>query len=665
MAPLALLAVLVIGALVPAVALGAASSFTGGPDQWPLYVLNDHTPIAVHFVADPGSGLATGTTYYVKVRYTVGTAPSGSSNRGFTWNQSSGLWAQERDAWTSFPTVTTDASGGISSGAWAFVKFGDDTLAGQYHIMVSLSATSGATFNGSFVPTVTVLDPRIDGGWVHNGVATGKSAATRAIVTDEASTVVYSVNKTEGQLVDDDSNGVVDDEDWGPVGNTGDFCMSVPALSAIGINLNKTTWTPGNGFVSGPADVNLAISAADTMAPTAPGLVGGVGGDMTAALTWTSALDNTAVSGYYVYRWTAAPFGAAYSPVHSRIATLGAGETSYEDSGLTNGVAYMYEIRAFDASTNVGPRSATATVTPAVMVPDTLVTPATPDGNDGWYITAPTVEMSPGSGRTCYYSFETVPSTWTTYTAPIPIPSGQSKLSYYESDGVLSSDIGTLTFKVDTTAPRATLASPALSVPWYVGRSFKVAWNGSDAGSGVDAYEVRYRTSTVGAWVTWRSGTTAKSAVFTGAAGSNNYFQARVYDIAGNVSPWTAVACTVVPYDQNKAWYSSGWSTAYGPGFYLGSSRYTTKKGAAVSMSFTRGTLYLVARSGPKMGKYAVYYRGARIGTVNLYSATSKLRQTFKLVSKTTGTTAYPVKLVNLGIAGRTRVEFDGFAIKR
>ena len=161
----------------PAAAFAAASSFTGGPDQWPIYTLNDHTPIAVHFTAGAEQGLAPSTSYYLKVRYTVATTPSGLTNRGFTWNPVTARWVQEREDWSSFPTVSTDASGAISSSSgWAFAKFGDDAKSGQYHIMISLSATGDAsTFNGSFVPTVTVLDPRVNGSWVHNGIATGKA----------------------------------------------------------------------------------------------------------------------------------------------------------------------------------------------------------------------------------------------------------------------------------------------------------------------------------------------------------------------------------------------------------------------------------------------------------------------------------------------------------
>jgi len=659
---------LMLSALVPSIALAAASSFTGGPDQWPVYLSNDHTPIAVHFTADASAGLAPSTTYFVKVRYTVGTTPSGSTNRGYTWNPTTSAWAQERDEWTFFPTVTTDASGTIGSSAgWVFTKFGDETKKGPYHLMVSLSATgSGATFNATILPIVTVLDSRTEASSVHNGVASGIQASKRAAVTLDASTTVLSLSKTEAQLVDDDANTVVDDENWGPAGATGDFHMSVPVSTTIGINLNQIPWSPATGFVSGPADVNLAIGAADTIAPTAPGGLVGQSGDTTASLEWTAAADNSAVAGYYVYRWSTVPAGAAYSAVASRVATLAAGETSYQDSALTNGLTYVYEVRAFDAATNVGPRSSATTVTPNVARPNATVTPSQPDGDMGWYLTVPSVELTTGPGLTSLYAFSATPSVWTPYTAPIVIPVGVSTLTYRHTDGVTMGATGTLPFKVDTSAPSATMSAPAMTVPTSKSTSFKISWNGTDVGSGIAGYHVQYRTSATGTWKDRFLSTSTKSTTLVGAVpGANYYFRVRATDVAGNEGAWSTVRQTVVPYDQGRLRVSANWKTVAGSFYYLGSSRYATTKGASATLSFTRGTVYLVAKTSPKLGKIAVYYRGRRVGTVDLHSNTTKYRQVFRIASSSTATTPGTVKLVNLGTKDHARIEVDGFAIKR
>lgn len=661
----ALLTALLLAAFAPSAALAASGSYTGGADRYPAVVPNDHTPIAVHFSADASSGLAPDSSYYVKVRFTVGTTPGGTTNRGFTWNPVTRSWVQERGNWSLFPTVSTDSSGAISPGSgWTFAKFGDDTKSGVYHILVSLSATGeSSTFNGSNVQTITVIDPRVNGSWVHNGVATGGAADDEAAITYAASSTVLALSKTETQSVDDDSNGVTDDEGWGPAGAVGDFRMCVPSVTPIEVSLNQATWEPASGFVSGPADVDLAISAAETTAPTAPPVISGEAGDETSTLTWSPAVDDTAVAGYYVYRWSPSP-SAAYSPVHSRVATLDSTESTFADSGLTNGVTYLYEVRAFDAAGNVGPRSTTVTLTPPVLIPDAQVIPASPDGGNGWYVTAPTVTLTTETSRTALYSLEATPSVWTTCTAPIQIPPGVSKLTYRDTDGITMRKTAALDFRVDTSAPTAAVSAPVFSVLTASGRTFPVSWGGADAISGVAGYDVEYKTSASGVWTTWRAATTETSGAFTGAAGSNDYFRVRAIDAAGNVGAWSTEVRTVVPYDQGKARYSGSWGTARNSAYYLGSSRYTTKKGKYATLSFTKGTLYLIAKTGPKMGKLKVYLGRTKVTTVSLYSRTTKYRQVIKLLSRSSGTSARTVKVVNAGVKGRSRVEIDGFALK-
>jgi hypothetical protein len=530
--------------------------------------------------------------------------------------------------------------------------------------MISLSATGDAsTFNGSFVPTVTVFDPRVDGGWLHNGIATGKAASKNARLTDETSTTVLALQKTEAQLVDDDSNGIVDDEDYGPVGNTGDFRMSVPASTTVKVNLNQAFWGP-TAFVSGAADVDLAVGASDAVAPTAPGALSAFSGDGTASISWAPATDDVAVTGYHVYRWSPAPAGAAYSPIHSQVATLAAGATSFNDADLTNGTTYLYEVRAFDEATNVGPRSGPASVTPEVSAPGAIVVPASPDGEDGWYKTAPVVTLTPSApGRVSQYSFEASPSVWTTYTVPVTIPSGISTFYFRDTDGLTTSEVQSLPFKVDTTAPLAMPSAPTFSVQQTASRSFTVSWSGIDAVSGVAVFDVDVRTGTTGAWTPLRASTAATSVVFTGSYGSTYYYRIRATDVAGNTSGWATSGGTTVPYDQSKAHFSSGWRTGPRKSAFMGSYKYSTRRNAYATFSLSKGSLYLVTTMGPKFGKVAVYFRGHKVRVLDTYSPTMKYRQLRKIATFS-GHGAGTVKLVNLATSSRPRIELDGFAVR-
>lgn len=656
--------------VVPAPAIAAAGSFTGGPDQYPVYVPNDHTPIAVHFGADGSTlpTLAANTTYYLKVRFTVGVAPSGSTNRGFTWNPATGRWAQEREDWNQFPVVSTDASGSISNNAgWVFAKFGDEAKSGQYHLMISLSATGDAsTFNGSFVPTVTVLSPRTDGGWVHNGVAVTSTKANKNVrLTDEASSTVLSLQKSEAQGVDDDANGRVDDEDYGPTGNLGDFRMATPATSTIRVNLNQSVWPSATStFAPGPADTDIALGATDMVAPSAPAGPVAASGDGTAGVSWTAASDDTGVAGYYVYRWNPAPTGAAYSPVHARVATLAADATSYLDGTVADGTTYLYEVRAFDAATNVGPSSGVVTAAPAAVAPLTGVVPADPDGLEGWYRTTPVVTLTPSApGRTPMYSFDTTAAAFTTYTAPFAVPQGVHTLYYHDVEGTAVFATMQRTFKVDSVAPSPTVAAPLFSVLVSTSRSYPISWGGTDAASGLSVFDVQFRAGASGAWVPWRAATALTSSIFTGGAGGSYYFRASATDVAGNTSAWITSNASAVPYDQTKASYSHGWATVRSAPRYLGSAKYTSHKGASASFTLSKGTLYLVTKTGPGQGKVKVYYRGHYVRTIDTYSKTTQFGRVFKLVTCAKGAKPSAVKIVNQATHGRSKVEIDGLAL--
>ncbi len=129
------------------------------------------------------------TTYYVKLRFTPNAdgSPAGVDNRGFIWNGTSGGWAQERDDWTAFPTVTTDATGAIAQSDWFYCKFGDTTKSGTYYLLVSLSTgASGTTRNGNVVIPVTVFDTTSAGAWVHRGVDNSAEHRQAAKVVDHA-----------------------------------------------------------------------------------------------------------------------------------------------------------------------------------------------------------------------------------------------------------------------------------------------------------------------------------------------------------------------------------------------------------------------------------------------------------------------------------------------
>lgn len=95
-----------------------------------------------------------------------------------------------------------------------------------------------------------------------------------------------------------------------------------------------------------------AIPPADTSAPTAPtNLAGSPFSSTKVTLGWLASTDDTAVSGYIIYR-NGSPVGYASSTA-----------LSYLDYYLVPNTSYTYTVRAFDASGNQSPDSAPVTVT--------------------------------------------------------------------------------------------------------------------------------------------------------------------------------------------------------------------------------------------------------------------------------------------------------------
>lgn len=348
----------------------AAGNFPGGLVDAPRYVSNDHTVFGVTIAPTTAtSGLAPNTEYRVKLRFTEDTAPSPSTNRGFVWNPVSGSWVQEGADWSSCPTLTTDASGLLSNG-WLYGKFGDETRSGDYYLMLSLKAGTDDTLNASLLPVVTVLDTATEAGKVHNGVTIAPSQAqARAELTDpDSSSIVWSLTKTELNAVDSDSDGSIDnaEENRGPAGLPGDYTLVVPAATTCDLRLKRTATL--DNVVTGPADTDIALGAAEVVPPSAPPTASAEPTTTGVSVTWQAATDNVGVSGYRIYRSPVPTIPASFSPVASLVASLPAGDSTWIDTGVVPGERYSYQVRAVDAATNVGPRATAVMPVPPHVV---------------------------------------------------------------------------------------------------------------------------------------------------------------------------------------------------------------------------------------------------------------------------------------------------------
>ncbi len=127
-----------------------------------------------------------------------------------------------------------------------------------------------------------------------------------------------------------------------------------PSYRVIGVGVAGSTvfWAQDFGTAddSGSGTPPPPPPPSDTTLPTAPGLVTATSPSSSQiTLTWGAATDNVGVTGYRIYR------GGV------QVATTTS--TTYVDSGLAASTTYSYTVRAYDAASNLGPASNTATAT--------------------------------------------------------------------------------------------------------------------------------------------------------------------------------------------------------------------------------------------------------------------------------------------------------------
>ena len=78
--------------------------------------------------------------------------------------------------------------------------------------------------------------------------------------------------------------------------------------------------------------------------------------------------------------------------------------------------------------------------------------------------------------------------------------------------------------------------------------TFSVAWNGTDATSGIASFDVQSREDD-GGWTDWLANTSFESSLFSGRDGHNYSFRARARDRAGNAGAYPGTADSSVRVD--------------------------------------------------------------------------------------------------------------------
>jgi photosystem II stability/assembly factor-like uncharacterized protein len=158
------------------------------------------------------------------------------------------------------------------------------------------------------------------------------------------------------------------------------------------------------------------------------------------------------------------------------------------------------------------------------------VSPTTPNGLNGWYVTAPTVTLTATAGdfpvASTHYSIDG--GSDQTYSSPFSISTdGSHTVSFYsvDSDGHAETP-NSITVKVDLNDPTSSGSiSPPIQNGWYA--SPTVTLTGDDgSGSGID--HISYKIDGEASWHTY-------SGPLSGFSTGNHFVQFQATDVAGRV----------------------------------------------------------------------------------------------------------------------------------
>lgn len=298
-------------------------------------------------------------------------------------------------------------------------------------------------------------------------------------------------------------------------------------------------------------------------------------------------------------------------------------------------------------------------------------------------VTSGTVSVTPPGGAQLV-SVETAgPIACQTYTCNTTgsIPVGTSASAYYtirvplHVDNVMSatatyspnrtSEVLTAedhVFFGDYSAPTVALAAP--TTPFTGSSSATVRWTGTDSGgSEIAKFEVQQRrANTAGTWSAWATSTHAPNVVSKSVALSQGYdycFRVRGIDGSGNTSAWSAPRCTARYLDDRALAATSSWRRITSSARLYGTATVATAKNATLTKPGVKGRRFTaVVTKCPTCGTANVYIGTKLIGTLRLYSSTTRLRQA---VSFPLQSTAIYGTLKIVVTSSTKRVELDGF----
>jgi protocatechuate 3,4-dioxygenase beta subunit len=167
--------------------------------------------------------------------------------------------------------------------------------------------------------------------------------------------------------------------------------------------------------------------------------------------------------------------------------------------------------------------------------------PSSPNGDNGWFITTPTIAFSPNEPATTYYQWDSTTGAWAEPNIAITPPSeGIHTLYFYSIDESKNKEnVKSQVIKCDFTSPTdpTTFESTPTTGTWTTDNSIEISWSGADdALSGVDGYSVSWTKDTTEIPDTVKDLEETEESTSTTLSDGIWYFNLRTRDKAGNWS---------------------------------------------------------------------------------------------------------------------------------
>jgi chitodextrinase len=225
--------------------------------------------------------------------------------------------------------------GGVQAGTSATNSYSDTGLSPSTLYTYNVSAYDGAGNNSSQSSSAS---------------ATTQAPAPTPPVISSFSASPTSINSGQSSTLS-----------WSVSNATSLSISSIGSVSGTSISVSPTltttyTLTASNATGQATANTTITVTVPDTMAPSTPTNLSATSiSSSQINLSWTSSTDNTAVTGYNIYR------------VGTKIGT--SATNSYSDTGLSASTNYSYTVSAYDAAGNTSSQSSSASATTQTTPP--------------------------------------------------------------------------------------------------------------------------------------------------------------------------------------------------------------------------------------------------------------------------------------------------------